>query len=53
MKTFVRGRTNAYDDYGRYKPIWDIGTDVVGKVQKRIRYNDVPHQGSYEPMKLY
>ena len=40
VKTVVRGRTNAYDEYGRYKPIRDIGTDVVGKVWKGIRYAD-------------
>ena len=24
--------TNVYDEYGRCKPIWYIGTDVVGKL---------------------
>ena len=34
-------RANAYDEYGRYKPLRDIGTDVVwGKVRKGIRYVD-------------
>ena len=46
VKTAVCGRTNAYDKYGRYKPKRDIGTDVVGKVRKGIRYADALHQGS-------
>ena len=46
VKTFVRGIMNAYDDYRRYEPLRDIGTDVVGKVRKGIRYADTLHQGS-------
>ena len=40
VNTVVYGRTNTYDEYGIYKPIWDIGTDVVGKLQKGISYAD-------------
>ena len=40
VKTVVRGRTNVYDKYGRYKLIGYIGTGIVGKVQKGIRYAD-------------
>ena len=32
VNTVVYGRTNTYDEYGIYKPIWEIGTDVVGKL---------------------
>ena len=45
VNMFVFGRTDAYYNYGRYKPIWDIGTDVVGKVRKGISYDDALHQG--------
>ena len=40
VNTVVCGRTNAYDEYVRYKPIRYIGTDIVGKVRKEIRYDD-------------
>ena len=40
VKTVVRGRKNVYDKYGRYKLIRYIGTGIVGKVQKGIRYAD-------------
>ena len=40
VNTVVCGRTNAYDEYVRYKPIRYIGTDIVGKVRKGIRYDD-------------
>ena len=40
VNTAVRGRTDAYDKYGRYKPKWDIGTDVVGKICNGISYAD-------------
>ena len=52
VKTVVRGRKNVCDENGRNKPIWDIGTDVVGKVRKGISYTDALHQGSQELMKL-
>ena len=45
VNTFVRGRTDAYSNYSTYKPIWDIGTDVVGKVRKGISYADALNQG--------
>ena len=34
VKTVVHGRKNAYNKYGKYKTIWDIGTDIAGKVRK-------------------
>ena len=40
VNTAVRGRTDAYEKYGRYKPKWDIGADVVGKICKGISYAD-------------
>ena len=40
LKTIVRGKNSAHNKYVRYKPIWEIGTDVVGKVRKVISYND-------------
>ena len=43
VNTVVRGRTNTYDKYGRYKPIRDIGMEVSGKVQKGISYDDALH----------
>ena len=46
IKAVVRGRTNAYGKYGRYKPKWYIGTDVLGKVQKGIIYADALQKGS-------
>ena len=46
VKTVVRVRTYAYDKYWRYKPIRYIGTDLVGKVRKDIRYSDSLQQGS-------
>ena len=46
VKTVVRGGTNTYDKYGRYEPIQDKGTDVVGKAWKGIIYADSLHQGS-------
>ena len=45
VKTVVCGRTNVYDKCGRYKPIQDIGTDIVKKVRKGISYDDALHQG--------
>ena len=44
VNTFVCGRTDAYYNYGRYKLIWDIGTDVLGKARKGISYADALHQ---------
>ena len=44
VNTFVRDITDAYYNYGRYKPIWDIGTDAVGKARKGIRYADALYQ---------
>ena len=46
VKMVVRGRTNLYAEYRRYKPIWDIVTEVVGKVRKGVGYADALHQGS-------
>ena len=46
LKTCVHGSTNMYDEYGRYKPIRDIGMEVVGKVRKGISYADDLHKGS-------
>ena len=40
IKAVVRGRMTAYGKFGRYKPKWDIGTDVVGKICKGISYAD-------------
>ena len=40
VKTDVQGRINVYDDYSRYETKRNIGTDVVGKVWKGIRYDD-------------
>ena len=51
VKTFVRSRTDAYDEYGRYEPIQDIGPDILGKVQKGIRYADALQHGSLGLMK--
>ena len=45
VNTFVCGRTDAYCNYGRYKPIWGIGTDVVWKARKGISYSDTLYQG--------
>ena len=45
VNTVVRGITNAYDKYRKYKPIWGIGTDVVGKLRKGISYADDVHWG--------
>ena len=44
VNTFVCGRTDAYYNYGRYKLIWDIGMDVLGKARKGISYADALHQ---------
>ena len=46
INTVIRGRTNLYDEYGRYEPIRDIGTDIVGNLRKVIIYADALHQGS-------
>ena len=43
--TFVSGITDAYDEYGRYKPIQYIGTDVVSKVRKGVSYYNTLQQG--------
>ena len=40
VKMVVRGRTNAYDEYGRYETIRDIGMGIVKKVRKGISYDD-------------
>ena len=40
VKMVIHGRTNTYGEYRRYEPIYDIGTDVVWKVRKGIRYDD-------------
>ena len=45
VNTFICGRIEAYYNYGRYKPIWDIGTDVVRKARKGTSYADALHQG--------
>ena len=45
VKTFIHGRTDAYDECRRYKPTWDTGTDVAGKAQKGISYADTLQQG--------
>ena len=45
VNTFVSGIKDAYYNYGRSKPIWEIGTDVVGKVRKGISYADALQQG--------
>ena len=45
VNTVVRGKTNTYDKYGSYKPIRDIGREVVGKVLKGISYADSLQQG--------
>ena len=44
VSTFVPGITDTYYNYGRYKPMWDIGTDVVWKARKGIIYDDALHQ---------
>ena len=46
VKTFVRGRTDAYGKYGRYENIQDIGTNLAEKVQKGVSYADALHQCS-------
>ena len=46
VKTSIPCRTNVYDEYGRYKPIQDIGTDVVRKIRKGIRYFDALQKSS-------
>ena len=45
VNTFVRGITDAYYNYGRYEPIWEIGKYIVGKVRKGISYADALQQG--------
>ena len=45
VNTAVRGRMNVYNEYRRYTPIQDIGTDVVEKVREDISYADALHQG--------
>ena len=45
VKTFICSRMNTYAKYGRYKPIQDIGPDVLGKVRKGISYGDALQQG--------
>ena len=45
VNTFVCGITDAYFNYGRDEPIWEIGKDVVGKVRKGISYADDLKQG--------
>ena len=46
VNTFACRRTGTYEKYRRYKPIWDIGTDAVGKLRKEISYADALQQGS-------
>ena len=46
VKKFVRSRMNVYDKYGRYEPIQEICTDILGKVRKGIRYTDSLQHGS-------
>ena len=46
VKTAVCGRTNSYNKYRRYKPIRDIGMDVVCKLRKGIIYDDALQQDS-------
>ena len=46
VKTYICVRTDAYDKYGRYKPVRDMGMDVVEKVRKGISYADALQQGS-------
>ena len=46
VKTVVCSKTNAYDKYRRYKSIWDMGTDVVGKLRKGTSYADALKQVS-------
>ena len=46
VNTVVGGRTNLYENYRRYETKRNIGTDVVGKVWKGIRYTDALQQVS-------
>ena len=46
VKTVLRGRTDAYDNYRRYEPVRDVGTDIVGQVRKGVIYDDSLNQGS-------
>ena len=46
VKTVIRGRTNAYGKYGRYKPISYTSIDIVGKLHKGVSYDYALHQGS-------
>ena len=46
VKRFVGVRTNMYVKYRRYKAIWYICKDIVGKVRKGISYADYLYQGS-------
>ena len=46
VNTVINGIKNVYDKYGGYKPIRGIGTCVVGKVQKGIRYTYNLHKVS-------
>ena len=41
----IQGRMNVFGEYRMYKPKEGIGTYVVGKIQKRISYDDAIHQG--------
>ena len=52
VNTVVHARTNVHDDYGRYKPISYIGTDVVRKVRNGVSYDDSLQQGSWVLIKL-
>ena len=45
VKKFIRGILDAYDEYGRYKPVWYLGMDVVGTVRKEISYGDSLKKG--------
>ena len=45
VNTFVSGITDAYYNYGRYKPMWEIGKDVSVTVRKGISYADYLQQG--------
>ena len=41
----VREITCAHDEYEMHRPILEIDTNTVGKVQKGFSYADASHQG--------
>ena len=53
VRTVVCGRTNAHYEYGRYEPIREISTYIVGKVRKGVSYDDALQKVSWGIMKLY